>query len=457
MHLVGTFSNVLNVVGSGSAGNPVTFLFEPGAKFSASLWPASGAINITGKNWIVIDGGSNGLIENTNNGTSLGNQAQSFGVLGAQSSNLTVQNLTITNMYHRTDISDWNRMGECIDITDGSYILVQNCHLSDGDTLLSYTYGSGSHSDVTFNANTILRGNHTINIGTAQVNAFLSNLTISSNRIDHLDAWDSVLYLGSPLHLDGMILFNEAKIAGTNVESGWVSNALIYANSVGPFIGKNNTAAMFFDVYYASTFVGVKIFNNLFTTTNYWMNGFVNLSGTACLIANNTFIGYPQPSGNPADGGTGTAIKVGDGVHVYNNMFDLTGTEINMAGWSGKDFDCDYNLYNRFYNGGTGAFVKTTGTQLGVTDWFPYIAPLDTHSTWPFPFRTVLDANYMPRAGIGNGVGAGMNLTSYGITNDLNGNPRPATGPWTIGAFETSSSSSSMSPPTVHAPIKFTP
>ena len=118
VHLVGTFSNVLNVSGSGSAGNPVTFLFEPGAKFSASLWPASGAINITAKNWIVIDGGSNGLIENTNNGTSLGNQAQSFGVLGAQSSHLTVQNLTITNMYHRTDISDWNRMGECIDITD---------------------------------------------------------------------------------------------------------------------------------------------------------------------------------------------------------------------------------------------------------------------------------------------------------------------------------------------------
>jgi hypothetical protein len=306
-----------------------------------------------------------------------------------------------------------------------------------------------------FDANTILRGNHTINIGTAQVNAFLSNLTISSNRIDHLDTWDSVLYLGSPLHLDGMILFNEAKVGGTNVDSGCMSNVVIYANSVGPFIGKNNTAAIFFDVYYIDTFVGVKIYNNLFLTTNSWQNGFVNLHCTSALVANNTFIGYSQP--NPADGGAGAALKVGTGIHVYNNMFDLTGTEINLASSDTNGFDCDYNLYNRFYNGGTGAFVKTDGTQLGVNDWFPYIYPKDTHSTWPYPFRTVLDANYMPRAGIGNGVGAGMNLTSYGITNDLNGNPRPATGPWTIGAFETSSSPSSMSPPNVHAPIKFTP
>src|ERR1039457_6396851 len=35
LSLGGTFTNALNIRGSGTAGNPITILFEPNAKFSA--------------------------------------------------------------------------------------------------------------------------------------------------------------------------------------------------------------------------------------------------------------------------------------------------------------------------------------------------------------------------------------------------------------------------------------
>src|SRR5215831_18269782 len=57
--------------GSGSSGNPVTLLFEPGAIVQAPYFPASvGGVNACGggvcgqgKSFIVIDGGTNGIVQ----------------------------------------------------------------------------------------------------------------------------------------------------------------------------------------------------------------------------------------------------------------------------------------------------------------------------------------------------------------------------------------------------------
>src|SRR5580700_2598827 len=54
VHLVGTltsigttppFNTALNLPGSGTLGNPITILFEPGANLTSPCWPSSGAIN----------------------------------------------------------------------------------------------------------------------------------------------------------------------------------------------------------------------------------------------------------------------------------------------------------------------------------------------------------------------------------------------------------------------------
>src|SRR5438132_776393 len=79
VHLCGTFTGTLNSTmltaqGSGASGNPVTLLFETNANFTSPAWNSpNGAINIGGRNFITIDGGTNGIIQNTANGTNLAN------------------------------------------------------------------------------------------------------------------------------------------------------------------------------------------------------------------------------------------------------------------------------------------------------------------------------------------------------------------------------------------------
>src|SRR5581483_9185966 len=76
-HLCGTFTGTAGqnmlVAPAGSAGKILTILFEPNAKMTSPHWgtndgnfPTGGAITVN--NYVTVDGGSNGIIENTLNG-----------------------------------------------------------------------------------------------------------------------------------------------------------------------------------------------------------------------------------------------------------------------------------------------------------------------------------------------------------------------------------------------------
>ena len=70
VRLCGTLTTALTIQGGGSDGSLITILFEPGAKFSAATWTTP-AITNAGYDYIIIDGGTNGIIDATDNGTSL--------------------------------------------------------------------------------------------------------------------------------------------------------------------------------------------------------------------------------------------------------------------------------------------------------------------------------------------------------------------------------------------------
>jgi hypothetical protein len=113
VHLCGTFTGtageqLLTVQGDGASGSPITIKFESGAILTAPYWSAFGAINEDGKSFITIDGGTNGLIENTANGTSptFAFQQQSRAVYAENCTHCTVQNLTIANLYVHNSTSD---------------------------------------------------------------------------------------------------------------------------------------------------------------------------------------------------------------------------------------------------------------------------------------------------------------------------------------------------------------
>ena len=107
VHLCGTFTGtagqtLLTFQGSGASGSPVTLKFETDANLAAPYWSSSGAINVSGRNWIVIDGGTNGTIQNTANGSGLAYMAQSNGFVLSRVSNVTVKNLAIGNICQHT-------------------------------------------------------------------------------------------------------------------------------------------------------------------------------------------------------------------------------------------------------------------------------------------------------------------------------------------------------------------
>ncbi len=106
VHLCGSItapagaSNFLLLQGSGTSGNPITIKFETNAILQAPYWGGA-VINLESHSYITFDGGTNGLIQATANGTLLANHQDSglgiYSPLGG--SNLTIKNLTIANLY----------------------------------------------------------------------------------------------------------------------------------------------------------------------------------------------------------------------------------------------------------------------------------------------------------------------------------------------------------------------
>jgi len=90
VHLCGTFTfsagaTALTFNGSGTSGNPITLLWESGAVLQAPYFSAATfGINGNGASYVVINGGTNGVIQNTANGTS--QRCRGRGIMGHRDS-----------------------------------------------------------------------------------------------------------------------------------------------------------------------------------------------------------------------------------------------------------------------------------------------------------------------------------------------------------------------------------
>lgn len=96
-HLCGTITSAITPGASGTSGAHITILFETNAKISMTAIPNSGGINLDGKQYIDVDGGTNGKIESTANGTSSG-RVDSHGV-SVTGANLTVHGVNFSHLY----------------------------------------------------------------------------------------------------------------------------------------------------------------------------------------------------------------------------------------------------------------------------------------------------------------------------------------------------------------------
>lgn len=443
LHICNTITVTTNTVAmtaaaSGSAGNVITVKFETGAILQSAAFNTNGAINCNGQSYLTIDGGTNGIIQNTANGDALANQIVTAGVNsgGGLCNNMTVQNLTVQNLYIKTQNSN-NATDDsaCINYFGNNSRITQNT-VSYCATGISSN--NSSHHEIDHNTFSFCQ--HCIADGVSSTNA--DDINIHDNDIGGgAYLWDNS---NNNYHHNAIIIICETPGMG----SACLTNLKIYNNWVhgvwSKDVNEHTTGIFFLDDY--ATGVGNHIQSPLV------FNNFVDIAATDTGVANGYLAGGyggAQDYNNTVRAQGGNSCVIGPkvtGETVKNNVFQSCGTGIYMNGGTltSGQVPIDYNLYylapNWNFGGGADTFVQWQ-TLAGE-------CLCDLHSV--NAVNPSLNSDGTPP--VGSAVrGAGTNLTSLGITELLTTAPqtfgvggscgtgclaRPAVAAWDIGAYQ---------------------
>ncbi len=486
VHLCGTFTssarggNVLTVQGNGSAGDPVTILFESGAQMNSTGWWGSynaddcpsctGAITVNDHSYITIDGGTNGVIQNTLSGTpgnhcAGGTCSQSPGGSGSlgihlNGDYLTVKNLTIQGIYmnagNNSGASDRGGVATADIRVDGpaTNIQIYNNHLSsaragiwgafNGATGPSGCPGSG----VCIYHNTVSDHAWQMTLNSAGSNNIVN---VYGNTITDWTNWQ---YPTSLYHQDGLFIWgssNDQKV------TAYVWNNYIYGD-----LGAGSPSGMI-----------------------YCANNGISGAGTGCaLTAFNNLIVLTGFGGSGSSGDQAFAFKFDVSganmgpIHLYNNTVSggRYGIEIYTGGTAGATWTLENNIFsmgsggyyinqsnsgspigslsakgNVYYGGNARAWGMNGPEYATITAW-QSACNCDQSSLVANPN---LGDNYAPTSASA-GISLGVDLTSLGLgplDSDMAGKPRPGalngppTGNWSAGAYEYFGPTSGPTPP----------
>jgi hypothetical protein len=451
VHLCGTFTGavgqtLLIAPGSGASGNPVTIVFEPGAVLTSPQWPATGAIVINGQSWITIDGGANGTIQNTLNGTSGGPctagpcsiQSDSrFVYITGSSSNILVKNLIASNAYVHSSATD-----NCCGGTAAVYFLNQNNVTVDHVTCHdSRACIDGWGNSITVSNNTFYNCADCWNYGT---NAPTASVIVYGNHIYDPANWDTTSHA---FHLDGIHFYPNSGTA--NLSGLVVYNNLFEAGGLG------NTAHLSLEGGFSSPAIFNNVFNNNpayhMPALEMWTDGGI-YAITNPIIVNNTFMGGDETFGGNVD------VFINDtgitGITLENNV--VTGGNTLVSVNPGSSFIAiNHNVYeNIFADGGANQVFGYNGASYSTLTSWRAALPAATGQDSASLFDTISQIALASGGQLNHGssaIGEGINLTSLGITaldTDRTGAPRPTTGPWDAGAFASSGATSLPAAPT---------
>jgi hypothetical protein len=433
VHLCGKFTGnpgqqMLTVHGSGTSGHPITLKFESGTVFTAPYWSAQGAIWMDGASYIVVDGGSNGLIENTQNGTGRGYHNNSAAIYAAACNNCTVQHLTMANMYVRTSHSDMSpnqSQINCIYLNNSNNFKISytTCH----DAGWAYV---GFGNNFTLEYSWAYNIDHGLAFGPSGTT---SGFSIHDNHIYNYVNWDSA---ENRYHHDGLHMWGQ--------RGGRVSNGVIYNNRFDGDSGVNITA----HIYLQDSVENVAVYNNVFmvpatrTMNVLWFAaGTNNLPGGLATgnSAYNNFIsagGHRQGSAMFVQGQHNfTAVNnvmiggVSDIAVTYGGSLSSTGINHNIY----LDLSAEIGSRNTFNYQGT--MYNNISTWRGICH-------CDANSK-------ILTLSQIRSNSVGQllsgspGIAAGSNLMRLAsgvlaaLARDVIQTTRPSSNSWDIGAYQT--------------------
>jgi parallel beta-helix repeat protein len=438
VHLCGTITAAAGVTaltfqGGGAAGAPVTLLFESGAILTAPYWGAGGAIALGANSHVVVNGGSNGLIEATANGTNLPNQIDDTeGIVGNQTPNtatdVTVENVTLQNLYvhtctlpvaNCTDEHGQDAVG--IDVWQSSDVVIQNNTVSNAKWGIRYSFEGGSYSNVAISGNTLSYVDHGVFATAGGGSGTFNSLSIEGNHVFHMEVWDDV---GDQNHHD---CFHVNSAAGATFDG-----VSLFDNTCITDPGANGNTCIF-SFPDADSEGPLTIFNNVcdssLSSTNFFADGDINLDNVGGTVVNNTLV-HPMASVNGGTQPCGVGLRTADNT-VQNNVFVYAALPEDLyVAQTGAPASIDHNDFS----GTPLSWEMPTATYYSTLSSWTTATGYDAHSTTG---NANLNASYVPQAGSA-ALDAGVNLTSLGIAAldvDAAGNPRPDGGAWTMGAF----------------------
>lgn len=417
---------------SGSSGNPITLKFDTGADVTSPAWNASGAIDCNGQSYVTIDGGTNGKIENTADGDALTYQIVTAGVNSSNGAclNLTAQNLTITNLYIKTEDSNNNTDDSAGINQAGVNALITHNSIDHTATGIGMAGVNGTaNQEISFN--TLSFCQHCITAG-AGGSATADGIKIHDNDIGGgAYLWDNS---NNNYHHNAIIMVCE------NGQNPCIKNLMIYNNYVhGKWSVTGHTTSMFFlDDYETSNIQGT-VFNN-----------FISM--------------------DPGDAGTGDGyIDGGRQVGFYNNTIVTPYTDKCFSVWNYPQVAVKNNICSQSGQGNAVSSVSGEKPQnggvkpdynlyYGVATW-SYGTGADNYSQWRPECacdtnaqngnNPMLNSDGTLQSG-SPAIGAGTNLTSLEITqlnSDMGGTARPSSGPWDVGAYQSGSTGNRPGPP----------
>jgi len=454
VHLCGTFTGtpgqtLLTFQGSGNSGNPIKLLFEPGANLTAPYWAGNGtgAIVVNGKSWIVIDGGTNGVIQNSQDGTGLNYHQTSFGVYLHSISNVTVQNLSIINICQVTSSDTTGCEPTNISSTgvwvDGGASTVTITRNLIHDVAIGFFYGSsGGDNGLTFSYNTVYRVANSIQEYSGN-NGTTSGFSLIGNDLSCVAGgtcnWADT---GCTRHLENVHFYEGG---GATYDGTIIANNYFH-DMQGCTTGNLNLEAA------SGALTNFKVFNNVFSIlTNYGMS-----TGSAGIrILNNTFTSTgPSSNAVPVEYIESTST-------VENNIIsNVTNTLAFVSGSHGNSVN-----YNSYYNWNGNNGWTANGTNYGTLAGWESASTASCPGGCDLVHNSIasnpnLNSSLVPISG-SPVIAAGTNLTSLGISLLNSGAPqsfgvtyscgtgcvpRPATGSWDMGAYQTGASRASGQP-----------
>jgi hypothetical protein len=408
---------------------------------------SSGAINISGVSYIIVDGGTNGVIENTLNGTSgascLGGtcsyQQSSVAVFATNCQNCEVKNLTIQDLYVHTQCEASSGCDTGVDQTgvnavrfSGANFLLHDMLIHDVGWAL-FEVNQSSDNNIQIYNNNIYNMDHGVAAGAASQN--IAAEMIYNNHFHDMAAWDTGT--ADAYHHDGVHVFTGS--------SGTITNVYIYNNL---FDGNQGQCCVTSWIFLESGFSTAYVFNNVLIGSNDLGYGQLGIYAGQSPQVYNNFIQGTNLGNNGSCFGFYTP-----GTIFENNVVE--GCNQLLRGINGGGVGTfDYNLYGNAAGGNPYFQVASVSTSSFAT--WQSSCGCDAHSQAQLSSPLAdISSEGVPSAGFA-GIGAGADLgglatgylgpLAYDTGAGNTHTPVQRTDPWTIGAYQYVSDA--PSPPT---------